>query len=371
VYAALLAAASPMLHLTGALALPDAPLTAAYAAGTWLLARARGRRWAWAWAGVAVGVALVSKYSAALLAPALFLLVAWDRELRGELRTRWPWLGAAIAVAIFLPTLLWDARQGFPSIGFQLHHGFRGEATLRTFGEFVGAQIASAGPVPLAIGIAALARARDSAWRRVAAATLLPVAVPFYSSMTGVPEVNWAVHAFPGLAAATGAWLAGRRAGPALVGGSVGLAAVAIGGFVFVQANPSFASASAYQRFHGWKELTRGLKAEAEALCRAVEPPCDPADPFVLPSTYRLAPIAFYSGWTRLGGDVGRPTQLDLWDERPRPDEAILLLAPKHWDAQFVSERHRLVPLAPERRVVVPIDGGEILREALLAATRR
>jgi dolichol-phosphate mannosyltransferase len=78
--AAALAATSPILVLTGGLALPDAPVEAAYAAATWLVARARGR--GWITAGVAVGLALLSKYTAALLAPALLLLVVLDRELR-------------------------------------------------------------------------------------------------------------------------------------------------------------------------------------------------------------------------------------------------------------------------------------------------
>ncbi len=118
VYAALLAAGAPMLHLAGAMALPDGPAVAGYAASTWLLARAR--RTGWLPAGIAVGFALLSKYTAALLAPALVLLVLWDRDLRAELRTPWPWLGGALAVAMFLPNLLWNAGHDWLAIGFQL-----------------------------------------------------------------------------------------------------------------------------------------------------------------------------------------------------------------------------------------------------------
>ncbi len=174
-WAALLAATAPLLTITGALALPDAPVEAAYAAATWLLARARGRRWAWA--GVAVGLALLSKFTAALLAPALLLLVLWDVELRRELRSRWPWLGAAVAAGLFAPCLAWNATHDWVAIRFQLWHGFRGGGSLLGFLQYLGALPAGAGPVPLVLGVAALARARSSAERRVAAATLLPLAI--------------------------------------------------------------------------------------------------------------------------------------------------------------------------------------------------
>src|SRR5207244_3678145 len=93
--AAAFAASAPLLTLTGALVLPDAPLEAAYAGASWLILRAKGRRWLWA--GVAVGAALLAKYSAALLAPALFAMVVLDPAFRAELRTGWPWAGGAVA----------------------------------------------------------------------------------------------------------------------------------------------------------------------------------------------------------------------------------------------------------------------------------
>ena len=119
--AAILAATSPILMLTGGLALPDAPVTAAYAGATWLVARARGR--GWIAAGVVVGLSLLSKYTAALLAPALVVLVLLDGELRRELRTPWPWLGGAVAILVFLPNLLWNASHGWAAILFQMRHG--------------------------------------------------------------------------------------------------------------------------------------------------------------------------------------------------------------------------------------------------------
>jgi len=330
---ALLAATSPLLVLTGALALPDAPVEAAYAAGTWLVARARGRTWAWA--GVAVGLALLSKYTAALLAPALLLLVLWDPELRAELRTRWPWVGAAVSVAFFLPNLLWNAAHGWVAIAFQLRHGFGGSPTVRTFLEFLGGQLAGAGPVVLAAGAWFLARARTSAARRVAAASLVPLLVTVLSALRGPVEANWGALAYPGLAgAAAAALVAARpRAGRALLGASVGLGLLAAAVFAYEVRRPTFAPVDSplVERFRGWKEYAREARAAVDRACAGLGSPagCSGADPFVFPggSYQEAAELAYYAGWRRLGPAQGRPSQLDLWDERPGPGAPFVVLA--------------------------------------------
>jgi 4-amino-4-deoxy-L-arabinose transferase-like glycosyltransferase len=369
VYAALLTAAAPMLHLTGAMALPDAPVVAAYTAALWLIARARGTRWVWA--GVAVGVALVSKYTAALLAPALVALVAWDRELRRELRTPWPWIGGAIAVALFLPTLLWDAARGFPSIGFQLNHGFRAGATLQSFGEFVVGQLLGAGPVAIVVGVAVLARARTSPERRVAAAALLPLAITVYANTRGPGEANWPAIVYPALAAAAATFLVRAAPGRSLVAASVGLTVVIATFFAVEQRSPRLlAGSSAYMRFHGWKELTREAQVEVSRVCARPEAECDPADPFVYTTTYRQAgELAFYNGWRRFGPAHGRVSQLDVWDDAPRPDETFFHVgdgetAIDHFAPRVAAER------AGETHRVVVEEHGHELRRALITPFR-
>jgi len=332
-WAALLAATAPLLTITGALALPDAPVEAAFAASTWLVARARGRRWIWA--GVAVGLALLSKFTAALLAPALLLLVAWDGELRRELRTPWPWLGAAVAVAIFVPCLAWNATHDWVAIRFQLWHGFRGGGSLLGFLEYLGAMLGGAGPVALAVGVAALLRARTSPERRVAAVTLLPLAVTLYSAMRGPVEANWAALVFPGLSAAAGAGLARLRPGLArgLVAASVWLG-VALAGFYAAEGRqPRLIPpvAPVVERFRGRAEFGREARAAAARACAALGNPegCDPADPFVFTSTYQYASqLAFYAGWRHFGPVQGRPSQFDLWADLPPQGSAFLYVGP-------------------------------------------
>jgi hypothetical protein len=326
VYAALLAAAAPLMNLVGGMAVPDAPLAAAYTAGLWLLARARGRRWAWA--GLAVGLALLAKYTAALLAPALILVLFWDGELRRELRTPWPWIGALVAVALFAPCLLWNARHDWISIRFQLGHGFARNATLRSFLEYLGGQIAGLGPVPLLLGVPFLARARTSAEKRVAAGALLPLAVTTWSAMRGKVEANWPSMAYPALCAAAAVWLAHARPAVArsLVGISAALAVACLAVFGVEQRHPRLlAGTEAIARFHGWRAMATEARTVTRSACARTG--CDPDQPFLVCANYQYAAeLAYYGGFRRLGPAVERASQFDLWDERPAPREPLLFV---------------------------------------------
>ncbi|HJW08576.1 MAG TPA: glycosyltransferase family 39 protein, partial [Holophagaceae bacterium] len=69
----------------------------------------------WLGAGLVAGLGLENKYS--LLTFLLALLVAMLlTPLRRELAKRWFWLGAGLMLLVFLPTLLWQARHGFPLV---------------------------------------------------------------------------------------------------------------------------------------------------------------------------------------------------------------------------------------------------------------
>jgi 4-amino-4-deoxy-L-arabinose transferase-like glycosyltransferase len=327
--AAVLAATSPILMLTGGLALPDAPVTAAYACATWLVARARGR--AWVTAGVAVGLALLSKYTAALLAPALFLLVLLDRELRDELRSRWPWLGGGVAILVFLPNLAWNATHEWSAILFQIRHGLGSQATIRSVLEFAGGLLGGAGVVALPLGIWQLARGRGSVSLRVAAATLVPIAVTAVSAFRGPVEANWGALVYPALCGAGAAALV--RVRPAwsqgLLAFTVGLGLLFAVGFGLEVRNPTLIppDSEVMKRFRGWPEFAKRARTAAEQACASIGSPpgCDPADPFVYPSSYQdAAELAFYAGWTRFGPASQRPSQLDLWDQHPRIGEPFL-----------------------------------------------
>ena len=70
----------------------------------------------WLVAGVAVGVALQNKYLPLLLVLSLVLGLALERRLLRVLRSRWLWAAAALAGAIWLPNLVWQATNGWPQL---------------------------------------------------------------------------------------------------------------------------------------------------------------------------------------------------------------------------------------------------------------
>jgi dolichol-phosphate mannosyltransferase len=119
--AALLMQTLPFFFMSGLLMTPDAPLIATWAASLYFLERAliAGRLAAWWWAGACLGIGLLSKYSIGLLAPAVLLLMLLDPRLRPQLRHWKPYAAALLALAIFSPAILWNARHEWASFAFQ------------------------------------------------------------------------------------------------------------------------------------------------------------------------------------------------------------------------------------------------------------
>ncbi len=70
----------------------------------------------WLWAGAAAGVGLENDNLVTLLIVCLAVGLAASSAHRQVLLTRWPWLGAAIAVVIWAPNLIWQATHGWPQL---------------------------------------------------------------------------------------------------------------------------------------------------------------------------------------------------------------------------------------------------------------
>ena len=71
----------------------------------------------WLLVGLVAGAGLLNKHSVLFLLAGLFLGLLLT-PARRHLRTRWPWLGGAIALAIFAPHLMWQAQHGWPTLEF-------------------------------------------------------------------------------------------------------------------------------------------------------------------------------------------------------------------------------------------------------------
>ena len=168
----------------------DAALTAT-AVLLLLRAVATGSPRAWLAAGAVAGLALQVKLLGLLVAASVLIAVLLVGP-RGSLRTRWPFLGAGLALAVAAPYLLWQQAHGWPQLAVarSIAAGGSGSSTERAL--VVPLQFTLTGPLlaPLAVaGLVALLRRPDLRpyrWVGVAFVVLLGLVVvtggkPYYT----------------------------------------------------------------------------------------------------------------------------------------------------------------------------------------------
>jgi len=137
-YAALLLNLSPILSLSvGVYFQPEGPLMFFSLACVWCLAHLlvgppprRPLAW-WAATGVMLGLAMLSKYAAVLLVIGAGLHVLTRRDQRHWLARPGPYLALGIALLLFSPVLVWNARHEWISFVFQSTRGLDDYAGIR------------------------------------------------------------------------------------------------------------------------------------------------------------------------------------------------------------------------------------------------
>jgi 4-amino-4-deoxy-L-arabinose transferase-like glycosyltransferase len=192
---------------------PDVALIPFAVAMVWALIRLResgDARW-WLAAGVFAGLALLSKFTAVMLVPAVlaFMLVpAWRRRW---LLSPYPWAAALIAVALFLPVLIWNAGHDWASFRFQFVRAIAThELSLRTVVEFIGLQFGLVGFILLPVVVSGLAMTAWRGYRRgdavailLSTAVIVPFGYFFWKSLTLRIGDTWPMFMWPiGFAAA-------------------------------------------------------------------------------------------------------------------------------------------------------------------------
>jgi len=76
----------------------------------------------WIYLGITLGIGLEVKYTIVGLIAGITIAVLLTPSLRNELRARYPWIAAAVALLIWAPNLAWQVVNGFPTLTYVFNH---------------------------------------------------------------------------------------------------------------------------------------------------------------------------------------------------------------------------------------------------------
>jgi 4-amino-4-deoxy-L-arabinose transferase-like glycosyltransferase len=263
--------ATLLLNVGAVIMTPDTPLLFFWTVALVCLARLvrTGSRTWWLGAGAACGLALDSKYTALLLGAAIAVWLAAVPGARPWRRAWQAYAGAALALALFMPVLLWNACNHWASF---VKQGSRGGAwapaqTAAYLAELLAGQIGLATPAVLAVccvGVWRIARH----WRApgpglILCVTGVPVLVFLEHTLGGRVQANWPGIIYPG--AALAAACAGVR-----FWRSAALSGLALAAPVYAQA--AYAPLALPRRVDftlirlaGWDDLAGAVYATAQS----------------------------------------------------------------------------------------------------------
>src|SRR4051794_27005222 len=185
----------------------------AWTALSWLLVRAlRDGGPVWLAAGAVAGGGLLNKLQPGFLVAAVLagVLVVGPRP---ALRSRWPWLGGALALAVWSPNLVWQAAHGWPQLELARAIAAGSSGTSEPWYLFLPFQLVLVSPLLVPVWAVGWWRlARDPAlrlWRAFAVASAVLAVVflatggkPYY--LAGLYPVLLAAGAQPVVAWARG-----------------------------------------------------------------------------------------------------------------------------------------------------------------------
>ncbi|SHO53257.1 glycosyltransferase family 39 protein [Desulfopila aestuarii] len=126
----ILVAVLPVFFGVAMVITPDAPLIACWSGALFFLYRALidQKKNSWYVAGIFLGLGMTSKYTIALLGPAIFLFLLFDKPSRQWLKRREPYLTALLALLIFSPVIWWNFQHDWASFLFQSKGRLEGSA---------------------------------------------------------------------------------------------------------------------------------------------------------------------------------------------------------------------------------------------------
>jgi hypothetical protein len=166
----------------------------------------------WLWFGVLAGLGLENKHSTLFFGFAVLAGILLT-PLRRELLKPWIWLGGLIALAIFLPNVIWQVRHHYPTLEDLENVRRSGKNVVLGPGAFLWAQILTLHPILFPVWIAGLA----SFFRQRKKRILGWIFVVFFATMYAAKAKDY--YLFPiypmllaGGAVAVESWFARRPA---------------------------------------------------------------------------------------------------------------------------------------------------------------
>ena len=193
-------------------ATPDMPSIVTSAAFVYCFVRlqASRKRAYWLGAGIAAGLGLLSKFSMLFLGAGAFAWLLLDRDARpgadapnrtSWLLTPWPWVAAVLALAIFLPNLIWQSQHHWETFGFQFGRISAGQFTGRFVAEFLATQFGLATPLIFVLMALGLSRATRANGRLVLALPVWTGLLYFLvHALHDRVQGNWPCFLYPALA---------------------------------------------------------------------------------------------------------------------------------------------------------------------------
>jgi len=312
---------TPLFTAGAMLATMDTPMVLFLSGASYYfyLGLARGQTRFWALAGLFTGLALLSKYVAALVVVSFFLFLLLS-EHRAWLKRRQPWLALLLALLVFSPQLAWNYAHGWVSFAFQWEHGLGAGRFPRWLGvpEYLVTQAGVVGPVLFGLFVAALV-AVVRGWRREPAGrrflwclAIVPAGFFMCTSVVRRVEANWPCFAYvPGILLAVNVfegWLGGSRPWRACWRLNWAWSAAVLGTLLlFIHVPFLQVRHDRGAEFFGWN----ALGAEAASLSR------EHPGVGLAANRYQLASeLELYSGMpVTCLGIQRRPSQYSLWQD--------------------------------------------------------
>lgn len=348
----------PFFAAVNVFTVPDTPLGVFWTLTLFYVYRAtkedNGRYWYAV--GVALGLAMLSKYHAFLLFPCVFLFLVLSSRSRKWLIRKEPYVGAAIAVALFSPNLFWNVNRGLITFRFLLGERHDpSEFSLEGAAYFVAGFVVFLSPLFAVLVLRLIPQLFMRAFARsddrylLLLATSIPVLFffgalsPFIKISSHWPAVGYlslslaAVAALLDPPAPRSLYFTQRFPKMSIAFSAVILLVAHIGPVVIMALPPAItvggftipvASNRVYKELHGWNELGAAVQDEMKNMP-------DAERTFVITNSYRFASqIRFYTGSTVIAQTTGQksPKQYGLWHGRYDLEG---------WDAIFIDKKSR------------------------------